>query len=529
MTQDTARLFGFPIRLSIILATALSGASVAMAQQAHGDAPAAAPRTADPGTDSPPPPIVDAPTPDSPAAAGADAPAAPLASPSRDINARLDEVDQIARITVRKQELIEEETVKRAAETPATKFDDQGLSVKSGDGAYLLRIRGLLQTDGRFFLNDDVLQDKDTFLIRRFRPATEGTLFGFVDYRFVPDFAGGTAQVLDAYVDVHPSAWLRLRAGKFKAPIGLERLQSDADLPFVERALDQNLSTTRDVGAQIWGEVAGGVVNYVIGIVNGGPDGSNADLDTNHAKDYIGRLFFQPFKANGLGYLGNLGVGVAGSTGNRKGLPAVGTTAAAPGLPTFRTAGQNAFFSYVASSPDASGTGTTFAHLRQSRLNPQLYYFVGPVGVLGEYILSRQGVQKGNDTATLTHQAAHVSASFALNGKEGWDGITPLIPFDSSNGAWGALEISVRWSWLKVDSDTFVPPPGTTVAYADPLKQARSAQAWTFGLNYVPRRSFRLALDLEQTRFKGGAAGANKAVADRVTEYALIGRAQVNF
>ena len=51
--------------------------------------------------------------------------------------------------------------------------------------------------------------------------------------------------------------------GKFKAPIGLERLQSDPDLPFTERALTSNLSSTRDVGVQLWGDVAAASIEAV--------------------------------------------------------------------------------------------------------------------------------------------------------------------------------------------------------------------------------------------------------------------------
>jgi phosphate-selective porin OprO/OprP len=459
------------------------------------------------------------------------APAAVPPPPVLDVAARLDELDQIARIAARKHELLEEEAAKRAKEAPVFSVDDKGIALKSADAAYTLKIRALLQTDGRFFANDDIAQDKDTFLIRRFRPWIEGTLFGLVDYRLVPDFAGSTTQVMDAYIDVHPQEWLRLRVGKFKAPIGLERLQSDADLSFIERALDQNLSSTRDVGVQLWGDVGGGIVNYSVGVYNGGADGTNADVDSNHAKDFIGRLFFQPFKAEGLAGFGNLGVGVAASTGNRKGLPVIGTAAAVPGLPSFRTSGQNTFFAYLAPGTDPSGTGTVFAHLRASRLNPQLYYFVGPFGILGEYTWSKQSVQKGNDQATLTHQAAHGTVNFVFNGKAGYDGATPLLPFDFSKGALGAVELAARWSWLKIDADTFsTTGVAGNVSYADPLKNASEAQSFGGAINYIPRRSFRLALDFEQTRFKGGAAAADKkTVADRKSENVIIGRAQVNF
>jgi phosphate-selective porin OprO/OprP len=387
--------------------------------------------------------------------------------------------------------------------------------------------------DGRFFLDDDLLQDRDTFLIRRFRPTIEGTLFGLVDYRFLPDFAGGVTQVMDAYADVHPWEWLRLRVGKMKAPIGLERLQSDADLPIIERSLDSNLTTTRDVGVLLWGDIAGGIVHYSLGVYNGGPDGSNADLDTNHAKDFNARLFFHPFRNELLAPFGNLGIGIAASTGNRKGLPQIGTTLATPNLPSFRTPGQGTFFSYLAPASDPPGTGTSFAHLRASRLNPELYYYIGPFGLLGEYVLSQQEVQRGNaPPATLTHHAAHVTASFVINGKSGYDGVTPLLPFDPVKGAWGALELAVRWGWLKVDSNTFVPDPNLpgSVAYADPLRNARVAQSWVGGINYIPRRSLKVGVNFEQTRFTGGAAAADRTtVADRKTENLLLGRAQVNF
>jgi hypothetical protein len=86
-----------------------------------------------------------------------------------------------------------------------------------------------------------------------------------------------------------------------------------------KRALDQNLSSQRDVGVQLWGDVAGGIVQYTIGIFNGAADTTGADTDLNHAKDIQGRLFVQPFKTEALSELGNLGVGVAVGTGNRKG------------------------------------------------------------------------------------------------------------------------------------------------------------------------------------------------------------------
>ena len=62
----------------------------------------------------------------------------------------------------------------------------------------------------------------------------------------------------------------------------------------------------------------------------------------------------------------------------------------------------------------------------------------------------------------------------------------------------------------------------------------RSAQAFAGAVTWVPRRSLHLAVNYEQTRFKGGAgtaaSGMNPAViTDRATEHLILGRAQVNF
>lgn len=484
---------------------------------------------------TPPAPPVE--TPPAPPAAPVES-STPAPPPAVDpaLAARLDEMEQIARIADRKVEILEAALVKKEKEAPLVTADEKGFVLRSHDGAYQLRIRALLQVDGRFFLDNDSYAANDTFLIRRFRPSLEGTLFSLVDYKLVPDFAGGQVQLYDVYLDIHPATWLRFRAGKFKGPIGLERLQGVADLPLFERAIDQNLSPTREIGAQVWGTAAGGLVTYVAGVVNGAPDNTNPDVDTNHAKDFQARLFVQPFSLPGLSELGDLGLGVAASTGNRKGkLPSavsgspVPTTASVTGLGSYKTAGSQTFFSYYNPTTDTTGALTTFAAGRSSHLNPQLYYYVGPFGLLAEYVWSRQAVQRGNSTAVLTNQAGHATASFVVGGTESYRGPTPEHGFDPAKGWLGALELSARVAWLKVDPDTFGDPnvPGST-AYADPAKSARSATAFGVIATWVLRRSLHLGLMFEQTRFDGG-AGTASAVKDRPTENLLLGRAQLNF
>jgi len=458
----------------------------------------------------------------SPAAAPAPSEEAPAAPPAPatatvELSTKVDEADQVARIAARKVELLEEQLAAASKAAPIVVADDKGFGLRSADGAFALRIGGQLQADTRWFLDDDALSDRDTFLIRRFRPQIAGTLFGLADFLFVPDFAGSQTVVFDAYADVHPAPFLRLRAGKFKTPLGLERLQADVDLPLMERALTQNLTPTRDVGAALWGEIAGAVLTYSLGVYNGAADGANTDLDASHAKDFVFRVLVQPFKAEALKGLGALGLHAAYSQGDRKGLPPLNGAAANPLLPSFRSAGQNSFFSYLAPSSDPTGTGTVFAHLTQTRFNPGLFYYLGGFGALGEVVWSRQEVQKGNTIATLTHRAAHATVSYVFGGKNGYSGPTPTRSFDLRAGAPGALEVALRWNRLDIDEATFP-------TFADPGKSARSAQGFAVGANYVPHRMLHLSANYEATSFSGG-----KGTGDRNTEKFLGGRAQLNF
>ena len=436
---------------------------------------------------------------------------------------KIEQAFQEARLASQKVELLEKQIAAQAKAPSGASADEKGFAIRSADGAYALKFHSLLQIDSRWFLKNAALSDKsDTFLIRRFRPAMDGTLLGIVNFKFTPDFAGGSAAVFDAFADIGPFPWLHLIVGKFKSPLGLERLQSDADLAILERALDQNLTPQRDIGAALWGEILGGFVTYHAGIYNGNADGTNTDTDANHAKDFVGRLLVQPFKLEGLSFAGDLGVHFAASTGNRLGLTS------ATQLPSYKSGGQNTIFAYNTSSGDLK---TPFAHLRQTRLNPGLFYYYGPLGVLGEFVWSKQGIQMGNTITSLKHKAAHATASFVIGGRNGYNGATPNQNLDLKKGTWGALEIAARWNYLKMDGATFGDLADATVpVFSDPTKNVSKAQGFAGGVNYLASRAVKLAVDFEQTRFTGGQLAADKkTVVNRTTENVIIGRLQLNF
>jgi hypothetical protein len=80
--------------------------------------------------------------------------------------------------------------------------------------------------------------------------------------------------------------------GSFRAPFGLEVLQSDVDRPFMERSTASRafFPTEFDLGARLQG--AWRFVRYAVAVMNGEPMGERSfpALDPNHQKDVLGRV-----------------------------------------------------------------------------------------------------------------------------------------------------------------------------------------------------------------------------------------------
>lgn len=384
----------------------------------------------------------------------------------------------------------------------------EGFGLRSADGAFTLRLRGGVQYDGRFFADDTADAAVNTFALRRVRADFVGTLYSMYEFRLYTDFANSQVELLDVYLDARFSPAVRLRAGKFKVPMGLERLQSAWVVLFPERGYPTALVANRDAGIQVHGVVGNGVLEYAAGVFNGGVDGGNQDLDAGDGKDVVGRVFVQPF-ARAAGPLRGLGLGVAASTGAQEG------SAAAPLLPSFRTSGREIFARYRS---DGTAAGTAVADGPRTRLAPQGYWYAGPLGVMGEYTISRQRVRRGADEARLENSAWQVQAALALTGEaESYRGIAPARPADPARGEWGAVELIARAHALRLDEDAFP-------LYADPARSMRGATAYGVGANWYLNRAVRMLLSWERTTFD-----ASGAAAERPAENAVVGRVQVVF
>lgn len=440
-----------------------------------------------------------------------------------------EELEQQIRIVDRKLELANEANQQRLESAPIISIGAQGFSFASADTNYLLRIRGLLQGDTRSYFDDNPLSNgNDGFFLRRARPIIEGTLFGDLDFRFTPEFGAFNTAILDAYLDYQIWPELEVRLGRFKGPVGFENLLSDSAGLFNERSLPTDLVPLRNQGIQLSGTLADGLLNYSAGVFSATGDGRNASNDNiSDDLELAGRLFVRPFIRNQDSFLHGLGLGVSGSfsqvSSNATLLPStLGGT-----RPGYLTPAGQQFFAYNPSVGPVVADGTHW------RVSPHLIFTKGPFGIMGEYVISQQGVLNATTLrkADLTHHAWQVAAQWVLTGEPAsFDGIVPTRPVTASDFGWGAWQLVARFGQLDLDDATFQ-------GFSDPATSARSSTSWSVGINWWLNQNLRVLTSFTRSTFNGGgvinpvdpATHQSPATVTHQDENALLTRVQLSF
>jgi phosphate-selective porin OprO/OprP len=436
------------------------------------------------------------------------------------LKAQIQELDQRLRILDRKQEIVNEDVAAKQKAAPTVTASDKGFGIKSADGQFEYKLRGLMHFDYRSFDGSapaDTIYDG--FLARRIRPTFEGTVFGKYGFRFTPEFAesgdgSGTTgitqnktRVIDAYLDTRFDPAYSLRFGKFKPFVGLERLQSGSDIKFIERSyVSNNILPNRDFGLSLYGEALDKKLNYAVGYFNGVRDGGEnfTTQDENNHKDFAARVFSNPF-AGTDGALAGLGVGIAGTWSQDSNSNSLGS---------YKTPGQAYnFFAYTGARSNG----------RRERIAPQAYYYTGPLGILAEYAAVKQDISKtdGSSATSVTNSAWQIAGSYLLTGEDAsFKGVKPYNPFKSgAEGGWGAFELVARYQENNIDRDA--------VTFANTANgYALGAKTWGVGLNWYLNEASRFSLNVERTKFSDVRTGT---VLRGDTENFAVARYQLAF
>jgi phosphate-selective porin OprO and OprP len=387
-------------------------------------------------------------------------------------------------------------------------FERSATGLKWESGASEIRINSLLQGSVQPS-GSDAGSPVDQFFLRRTQPALDIKFERNYGFHMKP-VLGTTSGILDAYLESNIIDSFRIRVGRFMPSFGRESLPSATASAFNERAFPINLGPIREIGGQIHGEVLERTAEYHLGVfggraVDGGGSGySVAGYDSS--VNFSARFSARPFHDSGTLAKG-LGLGLVYDYQTQPGQTTPGNWV----LPAFRSPGQRSF---VSNSYDAYAGGG-------ERIFPRVYYHNGPFGLLGEYMLSRSGMEASPATPKVGSDAFQVQfAWFVADGNKLFGKAMPGNPLDGRSAATaGAVQLLARYSQLGIDRNAF------TNGLMSIDRSARNAKDFGVGLNWHLNRKTKLQLNYDQTSFEGGAPSNT----DRPAEKVLSSRMQFAF
>jgi phosphate-selective porin OprO/OprP len=366
-----------------------------------------------------------------------------------------------------------------------------GVHFKSDDGNFDIIIGGYVGIHYRWMADRPNEQPNapaaalrtspDTWYIRQARPEISGFIFKDFDFRVQLDFPTGPAAIngtlQDCYAGWRHYSWLSLRVGQFKEPFGQEQTTPDRFLDFNERAEGDKFTPQRDIGAEAYGTVSGGIFTYEVGWFNGQ---GRAVVDQNKGKEEAARLRFQPFATAEEGFLFKyLRFGVAGTLASNEKSPVT--------VFTSNTAYLNVNYLTV-----AAPAATTVLDGERSRWGGEATWNYGPFGFRGE---TWRRVDHANIGALyhtrIPTDAWSVQATWILTGEtkpiEGR--LAPTKPFDTGTGDWGAFELAARVDRVRIGEEIF------TTGLASPATNANAVTGYSAGLNWFLTRNIRISPD----------------------------------
>lgn len=382
-------------------------------------------------------------------------------------------------------------------------YDDDGLRIHSADGKKQFKLRAYFVGEYHLSMTDSTDAVSNAFSMKRSRLIVDGNLNPWLAARVMFDAGppSGTSPLQDAYIDFGPPGGWWIRAGKQKTPVGLERYMSISSQLLPDRSIASNaFNGSRDAGI-LFTNAVGEHLEYSLGVFAGVPDGNGTqDTDPNDDKDFTYRLWWKPVITKVGKVEQGFGLAYNGSTGMEKSPAAAGAR-----LPVFKTIAGSTWFSYL----ESSGVRAFGRHSRNGVFS---YYHRGAFGTFAEYYQNWQrvsrvytgtGMPQIGDANVGTHGWV-ANAQFNLTGElSAQEGVTPAATFDPSKGNWGAWQVGLRASQVKIGDEAFP-------AFANSATAARGALEVGVGVNWYITRQTKFQLAYEHQTFEGGAVSGNR-------------------
>lgn len=364
-----------------------------------------------------------------------------------------------------------------APSQPRVSLDQRGLRIRSANDEFSFGVKGYAQPYFFGFAGESADTTSNGFGIRTFRLTFDAQASKYVSFRYTLDVQHGTTRTFDAFATIRPHEAISLRFGQQRSVFGLERAQSPTAIAFLDRSLVSEITPNRDIGVVVDVTPYKGI-QVELGAFNGVDDGAVYAALQDETIEFQGRINLAPLQLASVDTDTKIGIGAAVNAGRVRG------SETDTRLAGYRTSGRNRFINYA---PGAYADGL--------RVRTTAYGYVesGSLFVLGEYVQNHTAVQTATEEADLTVSAWNLTASWALGGKNTFNGVVPANNL-GSNGGLGALQIKARVHGLNVDDSV----DGALLPSATATSQALAASA---GLSWWFNPNVRVSADYNWTSF----------------------------
>ncbi len=373
----------------------------------------------------------------------------------------------------------------------------EGIRMDSADKKIKLKFGGRLMADmgwigGSNLENDLGITLHDGVEFRRARLYVAGDFYEDLFFKLQFDFAGGDADLKDAYLKIKKVPLLgNITLGHFKEPFSLEELTSSKYVTFLERALPNVFVPGRNVGIMASDTAFDKQMTWAVGAFRSTND--YGMLVSNDSYNVTTRMTWNPLyedKGRKVAHLGGSYSLVNPSGGVR-----------------------------IRQRPEAhwtlrlTDTGTFAEPDYMNLFGAEGAIVCGPFSVQAEYIANAV------DARTMANDPYfygwYVQASYFLTGehrpyKQSSGTFSRVKPKRNwrEDGGWGAWELAARYSYLDLDAS------GLPVS-------ARELQNVTVGLNWYLNPNVRLMWNYIHSMVDGGDTDENADIA--------VMRVQVDF
>ncbi len=377
------------------------------------------------------------------------------------------------------------DTFENSKATPAFLLWKDDFILSTADEKFWMKIRGNVHFDSKFYGGNS--NDPTEFDIRRVRMDFQGMWYHYIYFRVQAEFAD-SPYIRNAWVDFMLREWLHFRLGQMKPPFSTSWWTLDNRVNFLERGASTPVYPYFDRGLWLWGDVLDKTLTWNLSAFTGAgieKDDQYGDIDDH--KDYVGRIFYSPFKNGEEPFLNGLHLCIQGTTGRQS-------------VPTnrFEQKGfstpirDDKYWTWETESPGYGKIGS------RDRWGAELHYILGPFSMSSEYlevlydnieVFAPNGVRVINEDGKIRSWSSWVSYFITGEKKEvsnfGWKQPKPNTDFDplhfQGTGAW---EILGRYTSTKTSEslfDTYV-YGGNTYSI---LEGASRVDEYTVGLSWT--------------------------------------------